>query len=176
MEYIVLAVIFVIVAILIVSYVIWCKKHLRPLTEKEIAKLSKIRTKKEIRRINRYVGYFQKGIAFKKNSSFNANGKFYQCSIDSSEFPSYIASQLFGKKHEWIVMGLVREGKVIEFWANKGFDRNRVSLSISVDRIVKECTSKNCTAILDLHNHPNSNPNKYNCLVSSESDRKTSCL
>lgn len=158
----------------IIAYKHWCKTHRRPLNDDEIKRLSIKRINKEIKRINNLVGRFESGYKYKKNTSFDSSGHFYHCNIDSYEFPSYISSQLFGKKHEWIVLGIVKNGTVIGYWANKGYDRNSVSLNISIKRIVDLCVDNHCTAVLDLHNHPNSNPNKYNCLVASNADKKTS--
>ena len=167
-------ILFISIIVYIISYKHWCKTHRRPLTEDEIKRLSHKRINKEIKRVNNLVGRFESGYKYEKNTSLHSTGYFYNCNIDSYEFPSYISSQLFGKKHEWIVIGIVKNGIVIGYWANKGNDRNSVSLSISIKNIVELCVKNNCTAVLDLHNHPNSNPNKYNCLIASNSDKKTS--
>lgn len=171
---IVSTVFFISMIVLIICYRRWCNTHKRPLTYDEIEKLSEKRIKKEIKRINSLVGYFESGHRYVKNTSFDPNGQLYTCNIKASEFPSYIASQLFGKKHEWIVEGMVCDGVVIKYWANKGYNSNSVCLSTSIENIIDICNENNCTALLDLHNHPNSNPNKYNCLLSSEADRRTS--
>lgn len=162
------------ITIFLICYYRWCDTHKRPLTDDEICRLSQIRIKKEIKRINNLVGSFESKYTYKKNTAFNPSGDFYSCNIDSYKFPSYIASQLFGKKHEWLVLGLVHEGVVVKYWANKGADKSSVSLHTSMQNIINVCRENNCTALLDLHNHPNSNPNNYNHLIASKADKAVS--
>lgn len=156
----------------LVRYNSWCKSHKRPLNEDEIKRLSEKRKKREIKRLNGFVCSFSKE-SYAKNVSFDPKGSFMTCNFDSRTFPSYIASQLHGKKHEWQILGLVHEGKVVLVWANKGI-RDSVSLSISFRSIISACLKNNCTAILDLHNHPNSNPSRETTLVASNLDVSTS--
>ena len=158
----------------LVYYLVWRKYHKRPLDFEEMELLAAKRVQKEIKRVNNQVGKFQSGNLYQKNTNWNPKGGFYSCNIESYKFPDYIASQLHGKKHEWVVFGLVRAGTVIKYWTNKGADRTQVAFGISINEITTECVRNQCTAILDLHNHPNPNPSQFNCLVSSNADQKSS--
>lgn len=153
-------------------YFIWLGFHKRPLTEKEIIKLSEKRKRKALARQNKFLRGFKKG-RYVKNQSLNPSGSYIKCDINTRIFPSFISSQLHGKKHEWWIMGLVKDNRVIYYWANKGI-RDHVSLSINFYSILDDCKRYQCNGILDLHNHPNSNPSKYTTLVASSEDKKTS--
>ena len=78
---------------------------------------------------------------------------------------------LKGKKHEWVVIAFVRDNKVMCFYANKGDDNKSVSFNINVEEIISICKANNYQTVMRFHNHPNSNPNNYNCLVASEQDK-----
>lgn len=157
----------------VTSIIVWILTHRRPLNENEIIKLSKKRKKKEVIRINNFSNSFEKGVRYEKVVSLNAKGIFIPSNISANKFPQYIASQLFGKKHEWWIIGLVSKGEVIEFWTNKGANNSEVSLSIPFDYILKRAATKQCTSLLSLHNHPNSNPQKFDTLIASSQDKIT---
>lgn len=145
--------------------------HRHPLSDDNISALSRKRKRKYIASVFRFSAVSFVIVEKRFKSSLRPNGKYYSVSIGVSSFPSYIASLLKGKKHEWVVLGFVREETVICFWANKGLDNSSVSFTCGIDDIVRFCRREDCCTILCLHNHPNSNPNYYTCLVPSEQDR-----
>nr|MBC7244230.1 hypothetical protein [Chloroflexota bacterium] len=55
-------------------------------------------------------------------------------------------------------------------WLNKGFDRSGVSPYLSVEKIANIAKRENYTSILIFHNHPNTNPNYYDCRKPSSKD------
>lgn len=147
--------------------------HRHPLSEIEIKQLSKKRALGVFR--SRYafvVTNTGANTAFK--SSLKPGGMFYTMDIDLHEFPSFCADLLKGKKHEWVVFAFEKDGKVILMWANKGDDRDSVSPTCSPDKLLFEAFSIQAEAIIRFHNHPNSNPRQYDCLLASEQDYKSS--
>ncbi|MBU1627283.1 hypothetical protein KKB18_07940, partial [bacterium] len=120
--------------------------------------------------------YFNK-FEFNVNQEFkkkmNPNGKLYSINQSLYEFPSIAAALLKYKKHEWIVVAFEKEKKVELIWLNKGFDRERVSSYLSINEISKIALSNNLSSVLMFHNHPNSNPNFYDCRKPSKLDLKS---
>ena len=146
------------------------KTHKRPLNEDEIDLLSKKRTKKYVRK-----NYVFKNIKISVDkifkSSMKASGKMYPINETVIKFPSLVSVLLKGKKHEWVVLGIEREGIVKYIWLNKGHDNQSVSLSCNLDEIIDFCKKNKFYSILRFHNHPNSNPQKQNCLLASKQDK-----
>jgi hypothetical protein len=105
---------------------------------------------------------------FKKR--MNPNGKLYGINESLLVFPSIAAALLKYKKHEWIIIAFEKEKKVDSIWLNKGFDRSGVSPYISVQDIGNIANSNNHASILIFHNHPNTNPNYYDCRRPSGKD------
>jgi len=58
------------------------------------------------------------------------------------------------KKHEWIFLGFSREGRIRQFWLNKGPDRSGVSSFLSLERALGLCTEDGYDRVLLGHNHP----------------------
>ncbi len=148
--------------------------HTTPLSEQEILKLSQKRTRK----------YIKEKYSFKNvpiaidthfKSSLNPKGKWYYIRQDLSYFPSYIAALLKGKKHEWVVLAIEKEGVVYGFYANKGYNNSSVSFNCDLEYIMEKCRENSCSTIMRFHNHPNENPNYQTCLLASEQD-KTSAM
>ncbi|NBI06111.1 JAB domain-containing protein [Senegalia massiliensis] len=103
----------------------------------------------------------------------NPKGGFYTIDKKLSETPELVASLLKYKKHEWIVLAFVKNDRVECIWANKGKDSKSVGLILSFDNIVRLAKDNNYTSILMFHNHPNPNPNMYNCTQPSDRDLET---
>lgn len=145
-------------------------KHQEPLDENELLQLSKKRTRE----------YIHKHYQFKKvvvtvnkrfKASLNPNGKWYETEIELSLFPSYVAALLKGKKHEWVVLAIEKDGVVLGFYANKGRDKRSVSFNCSLSEIMEKCKRQGCSTIMRFHNHPNGNPNYETHLLASKQDK-----
>lgn len=143
--------------------------HLRPLTENEVKHLG---TKRRGKHIRVYFSFntreFNVDKEFKKR--MNPNGKFYRIDEDLVDFPSTAAALLKYKKHEWIIIAFEKQKKVVSIWLNKGFDRSGVSPYLSVDNIAGIANQENCKSVLIFHNHPNTNPDYYDCSHPSSQD------
>jgi len=104
----------------------------------------------------------------------NSDGTFYRINENLFEFPAIaVAAPLKYKKHEWIIIAFEKDKKVELVWLNKGIDRSGVSPYLSVENITKIAEQKNQTSLLILHNHPNINPNYYDCRRPSDQDIKS---
>lgn len=143
--------------------------HLKPLNNNEIQKLSQKRKEKYIKQNYNFTVY---NISVNKSfkSSMKPSGKWYDTQENLSRFPSLVAALLKGKKHEWIVIAIEKDGIVYGFYANKGTNNSTVSFNCSLDFIMSKCEVYNCSTIMCFHNHPNDNPHYQNCLISSHQD------
>ncbi|GJM23763.1 MAG: hypothetical protein DHS20C16_01780 [Phycisphaerae bacterium] len=110
-------------------------------------------------------------LEFKKRMS--APGRFYLGEWNVREFPDFAAACLKYKKHEWIMIGFVRHECVSALWTNKGPDRTTVGFNIDSGTILKACREFQSDTLLVLHNHPNSNPQRFSTLTPSEQDEKS---
>lgn len=159
----VLVIIFALICILFVF------THLRPLNEDEVKQLGTKRRGKQIRRYFLFAaGKFNVDKDFKKR--MNPNGTFYGINEGLFEFPSIAAALLKYKKHEWIIVAFEKQNKIHSIWLNKGIDRSSVSLYLSIENIANIAMRENYTSILIFHNHPNTNPNYYDCRRPSNKD------
>lgn len=143
-----------------------------PLTDKEIETLATKRRNKAIR------GYYDFNIfEYVVNADFkkklNSSGEMYAVNDLLWEFPSITAALLKGKKHEWIIIGFERDKRIIKMWANKGFDNSSVNVPFTPEQIVEIAKQDDCLSVLIFHNHPNSNPQRYDCSMASNQDKIT---
>ncbi len=99
------------------------------------------------------------------------SGKTYPANISLINFPSYTAHLLKGKKHEWVILACAQGDVVRYFWANKGNDGNQVAFNVDLQEMCSFCKSEGCETIMRFHNHPNSDPQHYTCLLASQQDR-----
>lgn len=143
--------------------------HRKPLTYLEIKKLMEIRrarfikTNFTLRETNSYPD-----INFK--SRMRPSGKMYACDINSICFPSYVANLLKGKKHEWVVLGCLKDNRVKCFYANKGDDNRSVSFNIDIYELINLCKRNGYQTIMRFHNHPNSDPQHFTHFLASQQD------
>ncbi len=146
--------------------------HLRPLTKDEVKSLG---DKRRNRQIRMYFSFdtreFTVNKEFKKR--MNPNGTFYRINENIFGFPATAAALLKYKKHEWIIIAFEKDKKVDLIWLNKGFDRSGVSPYLSVEDITKNVKQENQISVLIFHNHPNINPNYYDCRKPSGQDIKS---
>lgn len=146
--------------------------HNGPLTEKEIKQLANKRKRKYIKQ--KYVFTAKEvGVNQKFKSSLKPTGRFYKVDEALSEIPSLIGALLKSKKHEWIVHAIEQNARIIYLWANKGWDNQSASDYLGLDALVTICKEVGGHSILMFHNHPNSDPQRYNCLLPSDTDKRT---
>ncbi len=149
--------------------------HLRDLTDEEMRILVNKRRNKQIRL---YFSFDRRKFfvnqEFKKK--MHPTGKFYPRDDKLYEFPSIAAGLLKGKKHEWIIIAFERNKAVNKIWLNKGDDNHSVSSNIVIEQIASIAKKDNQQSVLIFHNHPNSNPNYYNCTKPSDQDIKSANL
>ena len=159
-------------AVWLIIEIIFFATHTRPLNEKEILKLSQKRTRKYIKR---NYSFQNVNITVNKQfkSSLNPKGRWYNTQEKLSSFPSYIAALLKGKKHEWVVLAIEKDGTVYGFYANKGYDNSSVSFNCDLEYIMDKCKQHQCSTIMRFHNHPNENPHYQTCLLASEQDKSS---
>jgi hypothetical protein len=162
----------IVIGIFLFIAIIFIITHLSPLTDDEIKSLADKRRKYQI---NNYYSFssheFEADKDFKKH--MNANGKFYTINETLYNFPSLAAANLKYKKHEWIIFAFEKNKKLDLLWLNKGSDNTKVSSHISLFDILKVAQSNNYKSVLFFHNHPNTNPNYYDCTKPSTQDLKS---
>ncbi len=90
-----------------------------------------------------------------------------------SVFPSLAAGMFKYKKHEWLLIGMEREGVVERAWLNKGMDARSVSTGIPLGELVAAAIDGGYTTILEAHNHPNPSPQYKSTLSPSDLDIET---
>lgn len=149
--------IYTIIGLIIFALLYWLfhfLQNISPLTDFEIYELAAGRRFNDLVTHNDFQDFIiDADKDFKKGLS--ASGKFYRVSEHLNSFPSLAASLLKGKKHEWRIIGFASKTDVIGIWANKGDNNNSVSLSVSVNDIIKLAKEYQADTILDFHNHTN---------------------
>lgn len=143
--------------------------HREPITYEQAKLLAKWDAQRYVK--EHYV--FKKGpVAINPifKSNLNVTGQWYEIEEPIDTFPAYIAALLEGKHHEWVVIGIEKDGIVCSMWANKGTDNQSVSINCNLNDIIQKCKQVGGYTILRLHNHPNPDPRRYNTLLSSEQD------
>jgi len=160
------------IGVFILISLLFVVTHLRPLTKNEVKSLS---DKKRNRQIRLYFSFhiqeFTVNKEFKKQ--MNPNGTFYRIDENLFGFPAIAAALLKYKKHEWIIIAFEKDKKVDLVWLNKGFDRSGVSSYLSAQDMTETAKRENQTSVLIFHNHPNINPNYYDCRNPSDQDIKS---
>ncbi len=152
--------------------VTFCVIHCRPLNDNEISQLADKRRSQDIAAYFQFTGTFVPA-EFDLKKNLKSDGRLYEIDKNLSEFPSYVASLLKYKKHEWIIIGFEKDRRVISMWVNKGFDCSSAASGLSINGAADIAERKNIKSILFFHNHPNQNPGRYSCTKPSETDLKT---
>jgi hypothetical protein len=161
---------FLIAAVVIVF--LFTITHLRPLDENEIRDLS---SKRRTKTISGYFTFDRREYNVDKNfkKRMHANGKFYALNENLYNFPSTAAGLLKYKKHEWIIIAFENNRKILSCWLNKGFNRSCVTPYLSVDDMINISQQGAHSTVMIFHNHPNSNPNHFDCSKPSQQDIKS---
>lgn len=161
--------ILVLASLFVLISLVFVFTHFRQLNDDEVKQLGTKRREKQIRVYFSFSAKeFNVDKEFKKR--MNPNGKLYRINEDLFEFPSTAAALLKYKKHEWIIIAFEKKKIIDSIWLNKGFDRSGVSPYLSIENIAKIAKTGNRTSILIFHNHPNTNPNYYDCSNPSNKD------
>lgn len=162
--------ILVIISLFFLAVIIFVLTHLKPLNTEEIEQLG---SKRRGRQIRNYFSFNDRiseiNNDFKKK--MNPNGALYHSEdISLFDFPSKASALLKYKKHEWIIIAFEKHEIIDLIWLNKGSDRSGVSANLSKKMIVDIAKKDNYISVLIFHNHPNSNPQYYDCSIPSNTD------
>lgn len=144
------------------------KEHKRPLNEEEIFNLANKRREADIREYFSF-SYDEFPINMKYKSAMS-DGRFDRMQLELVEVPSFVATLLKYKKHEWVVIAFEKNKCIDLIWMNKGYDNKSVQLKISYKEISNICNRYNYSSVLMFHNHPNYNPHLYDCTEASDTD------
>ena len=155
--------------LLLREFVFWLT-HRDPLTEDEIRLLSQKRRISYI--LQKYDHFTHKEVRVDKSfkSKLEPNGRWYELHEPLRTFPSFVAGLLKYKKHEWVVIALEKDGAVIKIWVEKGTDNGSVSFSVTLDEIIRISEEIGACTAMRFHNHPNPDPQHYDCLMPSDQD------
>jgi len=144
----------------------------KPLKEEQISTLASKRRKRKV------LLYFSSsffGYSPTKDfkSGLKPNGRLYQIELDMPHVPSFVASLLKYKKHEWSVLAFIKNRKAEYLWANKGRDRTQVQL-VSINSVLKTAKETGCDVIMAFHNHPAHDAQHYSYRKPSSPDLEAS--
>ncbi|MFA7382806.1 MAG: hypothetical protein WC001_05095 [Desulfurivibrionaceae bacterium] len=161
--------------VVLAGVIIFVALHLRPLQEHEISSLATKRRKRNIE------AYFQldnteRSVNAEFKKSLNPRGVFYRVDLPLHSTASTVAALLKYKKHEWIVIAFEKGKQIGHLWVNKGYNNSSASIYLTINEALGTAVQHGYSSILMFHNHPNSNPNKYNCTQASETDLATASL
>jgi hypothetical protein len=160
-------------------FIYWCIyeiiffcTHLTPLNGEEIQTLAE---KRRIIEVNNYFVFSEAEttVNLKFKSGLDASGRMYVISKKLQKLPSYVAALLKSKKHEWIVVAVEKDQLVEYMWVNKGPNKSSVALFIPFEELIRRANSISANTLLVFHNHPNPNPNRYDCTNPSQIDLDT---
>jgi len=151
----------------------WITRHLGPLSNDEVHALAERRRSRAIRK---YFKYERHEVPVDKDfkKRMDPRGKMYRTSESLMGFPSVAASLLKYKKHEWVILAFESNQVVKQFWTNKGVDRTRVPILLSIGEILRTCREEGASSVLFFHNHPNPDPTHYSTAIASEADKEIS--
>lgn len=143
--------------------------HQHPLNKDEIFALAK---KYRDIEISEYFKFDKREMVINPEfkSKLKSTGKMYGFNEKLYDTPSIIASILKGKKHEWAAVAFEKDKTVLYVWFNKGKDNRSVVTQLNNEEIKEFALENNITTVLHFHNHPNSNPNLYDCSNPSQTD------
>jgi hypothetical protein len=160
------AILWVLVGVPATVVLTWIAFHLGELDEVDQRKLAEKRRWKVARAEYSFVQALD-GVG---KVTLPAKGGMVSMDLQVSWFPAWVAAQLKGKKHEWVVIGFAKQGKVEKAWANKGPNNSEVSIHLSFETIGSMLETDNVEALIILHNHPNPDPGRLRTDQASEQD------
>ena len=157
-------------------YVIWSivfwKTHQRPLNDKEIAELSRVR---RIEYINTHFRFSQKGYRINPQyrESLDKRGRWDKIPIPFEQIGSFLTELLRFKRHEWFVWVLTDEISAKLIWANKGDDNESCYFRGSRIQLVLLAANNQCNTVICFHNHPHTKDRYGDLLSPSDTDLRT---
>jgi len=159
-------------AVLVVGIFLFVVLHLRPLAVHEVKSLG---TKRREQNIETYfhVDNTERSVNQEFKKSLNPRGLFYKVDLPLWFTASTVAGLLKFKKHEWIVVAFEKEKQVGHLWVNKGNDNISAIIYLPLNEALDTAINNGYSSILMFHNHPNSNPNRYNLTQASKIDLNT---
>lgn len=162
----------VVIAIASLLLVIDIFSNRHPLTEEEVQKLLGKRQ-------------WEKGLALHSFSNrpipanpeekkrMRSGGEWLEFHEKFEFVPTRMAGFLKYKKHEWVIVVIVKSRRALRLWWNKGPDNTSVAPSLPIESMISVARSKDADLIALLHNHPNPNPSLYDCTKPSAQDLKS---
>lgn len=161
--------------VVLAGVILFVVLHLHPLQDHEISSLATKRRKRNIE------AYFQldnteRSVNAEFKKSLNPRGVFYRVDLPLHSTASTVAALLKYKKHEWIVIAFEKGKQIGHLWVNKGHNNSSASIYLPLNEALATAVQNGYSSILMFHNHPNSNPNRYNCTQASETDLVTASL
>lgn len=159
-------------AVVVAGIMLFIVLHLRPLAEHEIRALG---TKRRNRNIEAYfhLDKTERSVNLEFKKSLNPRGVFYRVDLPLYSAASTVAGLLKYKKHEWIVVAFEKGKQVGHLWVNKGHNNSSASIYLQLNDALGTAIRNGYSSILLFHNHPNSNPSRYNCTQASKTDLAT---
>lgn len=106
----------------------------------------------------------------KEKKQMRGTGEWRQFRENFRFVPARMAGFLKYKKHEWIVIVIIRSRRSEYLWWNKGDDNSSVHSLLPLESVTAEACAMNADMIAILHNHPNPDPSRYNCIQPSDQD------
>lgn len=103
-------------------------------------------------------------------SRMQPKGKLYKFNENLNNLPAVVAALLKGKKHEWVIIAFEKDQKIDYLWANKGMNSTSVSLSWDFNSISEFAIEHGIKTVMRFHNHPNPNPQHWDCTKPSQAD------
>lgn len=141
----------------------------QPLNQNQVIKLAIKRRNIKIKKYFTFHGKTIPDIGFYKQL-MKAYGDYAPAEVYLSDFPDLAAGMLKYRKHEWVIVAFEKEHWIDIFWANKGEDRSSVNVMLSPEIISNVANQYNYSTVLIFHNHPNANPQYFDCTKPSTTD------
>jgi hypothetical protein len=159
-------------AVVVAGIMLFIVLHLRPLADHEIKALGIKRRKRNIEAYY-HLDNVERNVNPEFKKSLNPRGVLYRVDLPLHSAASTVAGLLKYKKHEWIVVAFEKGKQVGHLWVNKGHNNSSASIYLPLDEVLNTARRNGYSSVLMFHNHPNSNPSRYNCTQASKTDLVT---
>lgn len=137
-----------------------------PLSEKQALALARARRRRTVKWRLR-PRYIRLRASAELKSVLRPDGRFFYAWTKLPDFPAYASALLFGKHHEWLLVGLATENEVGPVWTEKGYDNSGVGISLTREALMEKVHRHNVHSLIMVHNHPGG------ALAASALDRET---
>ena len=161
---------FIIVVILAcIGYLIFRKKHSKPLSYAQIQTLSQRYAKEYINR--NYHFSFSAGTRFPLfNPSTIEDRTWNDLEAPVKHFPAHISALLKQEESEWVIFAIEKNGYIKALWINRGFARSNIYLQYDLYSVLEKCQQLGGYTIFRLHNHLGSNKDSRSVLEPNEEE------